>query len=74
MSLHNENRHVDEKPAVSVDEKLDRSLDQSSNPDALNDGEKWRHGIDPVHEKRVLRKLDLHLLPFVSLLYLLSFL
>lgn len=27
-----------------------------------------------VEQKRVLRKMDLHLLPFISLLYLLSFL
>lgn len=36
--------------------------------------ESWRVGIDAKHEKRILRKLDVHLLPFVSLLYLLSFL
>ncbi|KAG8767274.1 hypothetical protein FRC15_005797, partial [Serendipita sp. 397] len=34
----------------------------------------WRHGIDTTHEKRILRKLDWHILPLVSLLYLLSFL
>jgi hypothetical protein len=36
--------------------------------------ESWRANIDTQHEKRILRKLDAHLLPFVSLLYLLSFL
>ena len=30
--------------------------------------------FDPKEQKRVLRKLDIKLLPFVSLLYLLSFL
>ncbi|KAL1661826.1 major facilitator superfamily domain-containing protein [Schizophyllum commune] len=30
--------------------------------------------FDPVEHKRILRKIDWHLLPFVSLLYLLSFL
>jgi hypothetical protein len=74
MSSNNGNPHADEKPTISMDEKRDRSLDQASDPDALKDGDQWRHGIDPVHEKRILRKLDLHLLPFVSLLYLLSFL
>lgn len=36
--------------------------------------ERWRHGWDDRRERRVLRRMDLHLLPFVSLLYLLSFL
>jgi len=34
----------------------------------------WRDGWDDRREQRVLRKMDIHLLPFVSLLYLLSFL
>jgi hypothetical protein len=33
-----------------------------------------RHGIDEKHEKRILRKLDIRILPFVTLLYLLSYL
>jgi len=36
--------------------------------------ERWRDGWDDRREQRVLRKMDIHLLPFVSLLYLLSFL
>jgi hypothetical protein len=36
--------------------------------------EPWRDGWDDRRERRVLRKMDIHLLPFVSLLYLLSFL
>ena len=30
--------------------------------------------LSPAERARILRKLDVHLLPFVSLLYLLSFL
>jgi hypothetical protein len=74
MSSNNENPHTDEKPVINMDEKRDRSLDHASDPEVLKEGDQWRHGIDHVHEKRILRKLDLHLLPFVSLLYLLSFL
>lgn len=33
-----------------------------------------QYGIDPKREKSILRRMDIHLLPFVSLLYLLSFL
>jgi hypothetical protein len=33
----------------------------------------WRNGIDEKYEKRILRKLDIRLLPFVSLLFFLSF-
>jgi hypothetical protein len=74
MSSNIEIFYTDEKPAVSMDEKQDLALDDSSDPGTLKDGDQWRHGIDLVHEKRILRKLDYHLLPFVSLLYLLSFL
>jgi hypothetical protein len=73
MSSNNQDLHTDEKQAVTMDEKGDLSLD-SSDPGALKDADQWRNGIDPVQEKRILRKLDLYLLPFVSLLYLLSFL
>jgi hypothetical protein len=74
MSSYRDNLHIDEKPTVTMDEKRDPSLDHLSDPVALNDGDQWRHGIDPVHEKRILRKLDFHLLPFLFLLFLLSFL
>jgi hypothetical protein len=74
MSSNNENLHADQKPVVTMEEKQDSWLDHSSDPGTLKDGDQRRHGIDPVHEKRILRKLDLYLLPFVSLLYLLSFL
>ena len=36
--------------------------------------ESWWVGWDDRRERRVLRNMDIHLLPFVSLLYLLSFL
>jgi len=76
MSSHKDNAHPEEKPVTSMDEKRARSPKEPSlsDPEAPNDSEEWRHGIDSVHEKRILRKLDIHLLPFVSLLYLLSFL
>jgi hypothetical protein len=74
MSSNIEILHPDERPAASVDEKQDLTLDDSSNAGTLKDGDQWRHGIDHVHEKRILRKLDFRLLPFVTLLYLLSFL
>jgi hypothetical protein len=32
------------------------------------------YNIDPVAEKKLIRKLDLRLIPWVSLLYLISFL
>jgi hypothetical protein len=57
-----------------MDEKRDLSLDYSYNPGTLTDGDQWRRGIEPAHEKRILRRLDFHLLPFLCLLFLLSFL
>jgi hypothetical protein len=74
MSSNNENLHTDEKLVVTMSEKRDPSVDHLSDPGALRDEDQRRHNIDPVREKRILRKLDLYLLPFVSLLYLLSFL
>lgn len=68
------NHSTDEKPIVALDEKRRHSPDQASDPEAASGGDQWRHGVDAIHEKRILRKLDWHLLPFVSLLYLLSFL
>ena len=50
--------HGHEGPTVNVD----------------NNDERWRDGWDHKREQRVLRRMDIHLLPFVSLLYLLSFL
>jgi hypothetical protein len=39
-----------------------------------NDGDGIMTNISEAKRKRVLRKLDVHLLPFISTLYLLSFL
>jgi hypothetical protein len=47
---------------------------EGSTTSADDKGEGWRNGWDNRREQRVLRKMDIHLLPFVSLLYLLSFL
>lgn len=51
---------------------------KASYDETVNSDEKESEQLDlaasEVEYKRLLRKLDLHLLPFVSLLYLLSFL
>jgi hypothetical protein len=69
MSSNIEILDTDEKPPLSPDEKQDHD---TSNPGTPKDGDQWRHGIDRAHEKRILRKLDLHSLPFVSLLFLMA--
>ncbi|KAJ7217701.1 major facilitator superfamily domain-containing protein [Mycena pura] len=46
----------------------------SSDEDVILDKERAVEGFDSVAHAKILRKLDVHLLPFVSLLYLLSFL
>jgi hypothetical protein len=51
--------------------------DEKAYEDTLNDDVKDEHLGQPASEAeitRVLRKMDWHILPFVSLLYLLSFL
>jgi hypothetical protein len=63
-----------EKEGITTREKGGGSVDHNSDPENATQDPSWRHGIDEKHEKRILRKLDIHLLPFVSLLYLLSFL
>jgi hypothetical protein len=65
---------ANEKAAVTMHEKAGGSVDHKSDPESATKDPLWKHGIDEKHEKRILLKLDLHLLPFVSLLYLLSFL
>ncbi|KIJ68120.1 hypothetical protein HYDPIDRAFT_173800 [Hydnomerulius pinastri MD-312] len=52
------------------------SVDQETSPDekGVYDSVEEDVGVAPVERARILRKLDWHLLPFVSLLYLLSFL
>jgi len=71
---NNEHPYIDEKPIVNMDENGGPSLDHSFDPGTPKDGDQWRSDIDPLYEKRILRKLDLHLLPFLCLLFLLSFL
>jgi len=81
--------HSDEKQrASSLDEKAPQAVHHDHSGGALatdhgyegptvnvdNNDEHWRDGWDHRREQRVLRKMDIHLLPFVSLLYLLSFL
>jgi hypothetical protein len=61
-----------EKGTVTMHENGSTPVDYNSD-NATQDPFR-RYGIDEKHEKRILRKLDIHLLPFVSLLYLLSFL
>jgi hypothetical protein len=61
-----------EKGAITIREKGDGSVDHNSDPENATQDPFLRHGIDGKHEKRILRKLDIHLLPFVSLLYLLA--
>ena len=56
----------------SVDEKLSPSDLVSQEDGGLPYSSKQTSS--PVDPRKVLRKLDLRLLPFVSLLYLLSFL
>ena len=61
------------KRTIEIHEKVGGSVDHNSDPENDTKDPSLRHGIDEKHEKRILRKLDIHLLPFVSLLYLLSF-
>jgi hypothetical protein len=63
-----------EKAAVTMHEKVDGSVEHNSDPENATKDPLWRHGIDKKSEKKLLRKLDLHIIPLVSLLYLLSFL
>ena len=51
------------------DEKITDTTAQT-HTDSIEDDEI----VDRKHEKQLLRKLDLHLLPVLTLLYLLSFL
>jgi len=54
-----------EKTSLSYDENRDDIMDK--------DQELGEH-VNEAEKERVLRRMDLYLLPFVSLLYLLSFL
>jgi hypothetical protein len=63
-----------EKEIVTMHEKRHSPVSHNSDPGIAAQNPSWRRGIDEKQEKRILRKLDIHLLPFISLLYLLSFL
>jgi hypothetical protein len=54
-----------QKEKISFDER---------NTSAASDDHELGAVVSHAERQRVLRKLDIHLLPFVSLLYLLSFL
>ncbi|KAF2224444.1 major facilitator superfamily protein, partial [Elsinoe ampelina] len=64
--------------AVHVDEKdhspshLERRLSETSSPKVLSEDDDYQ--IDPVAEKRMLRKIDFRLIPALFLLFLLAFL
>ena len=53
---------------------MDGDNEKSMAPPAPKGYEGGRPEIDPVKEKKLVRKLDLHIVPVVMLLYLLSFL
>ncbi|KAJ4984597.1 high-affinity nicotinic acid transporter [Stagonosporopsis vannaccii] len=55
------------------DEKTTGKVGVSATPD-LSTGEVENQGFDPVATKKLLRKLDWHIIPFMSLIYLLCFL
>ena len=52
-------------------EKTTGEVDVSSTPD-LSTGETASQDFDHVATKKLLRKLDWHIIPFMSLIYLLS--
>ena len=77
--------HKDEKRRASFDENLPQAnlsggalvkkhAYEGSITITDDKDDHWRDGWDDRREQHVLRKMDVHLLPFVSLLYLLSFL
>lgn len=51
-------------------EKNDALIDPYS---SLNARERAQVGLDPVQERKLWRKIDLHLLPIITLMYLFSF-
>lgn len=77
-----------EKPAIAQAESIESSHsneEKRSESPSLSHGHKHDVRQDPewggqdgtfshIDEKKVLRKMDLHLIPILSLLYLLSFL
>lgn len=58
----------------STRESVDADAVNNEKDFAVVDDAKDVVGLSPVERARLLRKIDWHLLPLVSLLYLLSFL
>jgi len=52
----------------------DGELEKAPPPPSYHGDDQEHHQIDPVLEKRVVRKLDRHIIPLVMTLYLLAFL
>jgi hypothetical protein len=58
-----------EKVNQDEEKKFESTKDDNADPEAIHTEQ-----IDPVIEKRVRRKLDTHIVPLLSALYLLAFL
>lgn len=77
MRLHKEDHGVQEtkvqnpKIIIMLVEKKAEEIDVSSTPD-MSTGDVETQGFDHVATKKLLRKLDWHIIPFMSLIYLLS--
>lgn len=56
------------------DEKNINALDEKTGDTPKRGYEGGDPGIDPAKERKLVRKLDFHIIPVVMLLYLLSFL
>jgi len=57
--------------AAMPEEKRNETVGTSSTPDS-SASEVESQGWDPTATKKLLRKLDWHIIPFMSLIYLLS--
>lgn len=55
-----------------TEEKTTEKVGIASTPDLSTTGEVESQGFDHVATKKLLRKLDWHIIPFMSLIYLLS--
>lgn len=63
-------RASDEKARVSEAEQIEEKGAVAPQPDVYNP----EMDVSGVDERKLLRKIDLHLIPWLSILYLLSFL
>ena len=57
-----------------IDEKNTNTLEVTGGDTPKRGYEGGDPGIDPAKERKLVRKLDFHIVPVVMLLYLLSFL